>query len=172
MILSLDATGFSRRNPSYHYLNRIHGTMPKIPIKLSAAFDVQKRKFCAARVRVLPAHDIKDVKSLLTKCSAHILVADKAYDADWVHHLCYKKKIIPHIPIREYGKSRHKNMTKRRIAARLLDKDLYHQRELIESGFGSVKRKFRSTVLSKKIQTIKSDLYGRLICYNLFYGFY
>jgi len=44
----------------------------------------------------------------------------------------------------------------------------YHRRELIESGFGSIKRKFGSSVSSKKARTIRSEIYGRLVCHNIF----
>ncbi len=66
-IVALDGTGFSRTNPSYHYLRRIDGKIPKIPIKLSAAIDTKTKKWCAAKVRILPAHDIKDAKYLFNK---------------------------------------------------------------------------------------------------------
>ena len=49
-LIALDSTGLSRTNPSYHYLKRIDGKLPKIPIKLSVAFDTRKKKFCAAKL--------------------------------------------------------------------------------------------------------------------------
>ena len=64
-LVAIDGTGLSRTNPSYHYLKRINGGMPKVPVKLSSSFDTRKKKFCAAKVRVLKAHDIKDAKSLI-----------------------------------------------------------------------------------------------------------
>src|SRR3989338_9605160 len=109
-LVALDATGFSRENPSYYYLKRIDGKMPKVPVKLSVAFDTRKKKFCAARVKVLPAHDIKDVEALLRSTSAKVLVAGKAYDARWVHELCRKLGIEPQIPVRNWGKPRFRNM--------------------------------------------------------------
>src|SRR3989344_4595224 len=48
-LVALDSTGFSRINPSYYYLRRINGAMPKIPVKLSCTFDTRKKKFCAAK---------------------------------------------------------------------------------------------------------------------------
>lgn len=64
-IVAVDGTGLSRTNPSYYYLRRIDGKMPKVPVKLSASLDTRRKKFCAARVRVLPAHNIKDAKYLI-----------------------------------------------------------------------------------------------------------
>src|SRR3989344_7005114 len=34
-LIAIDATGFSRANPSYYYLKRIDGKIPKVPDKLS-----------------------------------------------------------------------------------------------------------------------------------------
>jgi hypothetical protein len=167
-IIAIDGTGFSRTNPSYHYLKRINGVMPKIPVKLSAALNPQNRKFCAGRVRVLPAHDIKDAKYLLSRVHANKLVADKGYDANWLHNYCYDRNVEVHIPIRSYGKSIHNMWSKRRLAVKNFDEDTYHQRELIESGFGILKRRFGSSVNSKRIETISSEIYGKMLCHNLF----
>ena len=86
-IAALDATGFSRRNPSYHYLKRIDGKKPKVPVKLSALIDTQRKIFIDAKIRVLPAHDIKDAKNLIKTNKFSKLVADKDYNADWIHRL-------------------------------------------------------------------------------------
>ncbi|MBU2640112.1 MAG: transposase [Nanoarchaeota archaeon] len=170
-IIALDATGFSRTNPSFHYLRRIDGKMPKDYVKLSVAFDVKQRKFCAGRIRVKLAHDIKDVKYLLTRVIANILVADKSYDAYWVHDYCTLRRMEVHIPLRKTrGKSTFKSMSNRVISIGKFDEEIYGQRSLEESGFGSVKRKLGNSVNSKKAPAIRSDLYSRLVCYNIFLG--
>ena len=94
-LIALDSTGFSRINPSYYYLRRINGAMPKIPVKLSCTFDTRKKKFCAAKIRVLPAHDIKDAESLIKKSKPEIVVADKGYDVfvEWPDESIRKKLI-------------------------------------------------------------------------------
>jgi hypothetical protein len=169
-LVAVDSTGLSRTNPSYHYLKRIDGKMPKVPVKVSVAFDTRKKKFCAARIRVLPAHDIKDVKSLLKCSKPKVLVADKAYDANWLHRYCKEKGIKAHIPIRAgYGKSRHKRLSARRQAAKHFKIRTYHRRELAESGNSSIKRKYGSSVSSKTVRTIRTEVYGRLTCHNLFF---
>ena len=168
-LIAIDATGFSRENPSYYYLKRIDGKMPKVPVKLSAAFDTAKRKFCAAKIRVLPSHDIKDVKILLRDVRAKILVADKAYDARWVHELCKNLGIRPHIPVRNWGRPRFRNMGLRMKSAKKFNLRVYHRRELIESGFSALKRKFGASVSSKTVRTIRTEIYGRLVCHNLFF---
>ncbi len=167
-IIALDSTGFSRTHPSYHYLRRIDGKMPKVPVKLSATFDTRTKKWCTAHIRVLPAHDIKDVQTALHHLRLNIFVADKAYDANSVHMFCNEQNIKAHIPLREYGKSKHRRGSARRKAALHFRKRTYHRRVMIESGFSSIKRKFGASVNSKQAKTIRAELYGRLIAHNLF----
>ena len=167
-LVALDSTGFSRVNPSYHYLRRINGIMPKIPVKLSCTFDTKKKKFCAAKIRVLPAHDIRDAESLISKSNPKIIVADKGYDANSLHKYCNENNIKAHIPIREYGKSKHNNYSARRKASKLFRSRTYHRRELIESGNSALKRKYGTSVSSRSAQMIRAELYLRLNCNNLF----
>ena len=167
-LIAIDGTGFSRENPSYYYLKRIDGKMPQVPVKLSVAFDTRKKRFCAAKVRVMPAHDIRDVKILLKNNRPKILVADKAYDARWLHDFCHERGILPHIPLRNWGKPRFDNMGLRMKSAKWFNLRTYHRRELVESGFSSLKRKFGASVGSKTARTIRAEVYCRLVCYNIF----
>jgi hypothetical protein len=168
-LLAIDSTGFSRSNPSYHYLRRIDGGIPKIPVKASIAFDTRRKKVVAARIRVLPAHDIKDVKTLLKKSNPAVFVADKAYDAAWLHEFCRDENIKAHIPIRDFGKPRFHRWDARQIATKHFRSKSYHRRELAESGNHSIKQTMGASVSSKRARTIRSELFGRLACYNLFY---
>ena len=170
-LVAIDGTGLSRTNPSYHYLRRIDGKIPKVPVKLSIAFDTRKKKFSAAKIRILPAHDIKDAKYLLKQSKPRVMVADKAYDANWLHKYCRKENIKAHIPIREYGKSKHKRMSQRRRAAKHFNLRTYHRRELAESAMSCAKRKYGSSVSSKTARTIRTEVYGRLACHNIFSWF-
>ena len=168
-LVAIDATGFARTNPSYYYLRRIDGKMPKVPVMLSAAFDTRKKKFCAAKIRVLRAHCIKDAKSLLLQSKPKILVADKGYDARWVHELCQEINCKAHIPVREWGKPRFKNMSIRMKSVKKFNARVYRRRELVEAGFSALKRKFGASVSSKTVRTIRTEVYGRLACHNLFF---
>lgn len=167
-LVALDGTGFARTNPSYYYLRRIDGKMPGIGIKLNAAFDTANKKWPAAKVRILPRHDVKDAEYLLDNSRPRKLVADKAYDANKLHEYCKLHRIQAHIPMRDYGKSKHHSLSCRRKAARHFSLRTYHRRELIESGFSSLKRKYGASVSSKTAKAIRADVYGRLLCHNLF----
>ena len=166
-IIAIDGTGISRTNPSYHYLKRIDGKMPKLYAKLSAIIDTRTKKWCSAKVRIIPRHDTKDVKCLLEKVKAKTLVADKAYDAEWIHKYCAKHNIKTHIPIRNYGKSKHKMLSTRRKNAKKFRQKTYNRRVIIESGFHSIKQKYGSNTNSKSARTIRSEIMARLLCHNL-----
>ena len=163
-VVAIDSTGFSRNSPSYHYLKRINGALPKIPVKLSVAFDTQKKKFCSAKIRVLPAHDSKDAKFLLQQTKHKVAVADKAYNSEKLFQLASEQGTILMVPEKSNAKRgffRKKMKEKFRLRT-------YHRREMVESGNSSIKRKFGSSVSSKKARTIRSELYGRLACHNIF----
>ncbi len=167
-IVALDGTGFSRTNPSYYYLKRIDGKMPAVSVKLSAVLDTKNKRWCSAKISVLPRHDIRDARILLERIRTKIFVADKAYDANWLHLHCNKRRIEAHIPIRRYGNSVHKRLSARRKATKHFRIRTYNRRVLIEAGFSSIKRKFGTSVSSKLVKTIRADIYGRLLAHNLF----
>lgn len=167
-LVAIDSTGLSRTNPSYHYLKRIDGKLPRIPIKLSTAFDTRKKKFCSAKIRVLPAHDIKDAKFLLENSSPKIAVADKGYSSEELFRFAHENKIVFMVPAKKNarrGRFRKKMAKQFRLRT-------YHRRELIESSNSAIKRKFGASVSSKTVRTIRTEVYLRLVCHNLFSWLY
>ena len=146
-IIAVDGTGFSRTNPSFHYIKRINAKKPvKRYAKLSALFDLVKKKFTALRVRMKPRHDMMDVKPLLHKVNKiKKLFGDSAYDAESLHEYYYWKKI----QMKKYSKEE------------------YHQRSLIESGFGSLKRKYGGSVSAKRYRGVKTEIYCKAIAHNI-----
>lgn len=162
-MIAIDSTGLSRTNPSYHYLRRIDGKMPKVPIKLSTAFDTRKKKFCAAKIRVLPAHDIKDAKFLLKQSKPKIVVADKGYSAEHLFQYAEENNIKLMIP----EKNNAKRGFYRKKAKKQFRLKTYHRRALVESSNSSIKRCYGSSVSSKTVRAIRSEICGRLACHNI-----
>ena len=148
-------------------MRRIDGKIPKNYVKLSASFDTKLKKWCSAKVRIIPRHDIKDAKELITNINARIIVADKAYDAEWLHKFCIEKGMQTCIPVRDYGKVRCRHTLRRRFAKQIKQR-IYGRRNMIEAGFSSLKRKFGSSVNSKTARTIRAEVYGKMVCHNLF----
>ena len=164
-IVAVDSTGFSRTNPSFHYLKRIDRENPiKRYAKLSAFFDINDRKFLALKIRVKPRHDIKDVNYLLEKRDdVKVLLGDSAYDAESLFKKCFDNKIIQIVKVRKYSR---KGFCRRKML-KVYFKDIYHQRSLIESGFGSLKRKYGGCVSGKSLKSINAEVYSKAICHNL-----
>ncbi len=80
--------------------------------------------------RLLPgqAHDLRGVPDLIeTLCADHLL-ADRAFDADWLRSALVDREIVPAIPPK----------SNRRFPADF-DKDTYKWRHLIENFFGKLK---------------------------------
>ena len=109
-IMAIDGTGMSRTLPSPYYYWRIDKPYPvEVPLKLSIAVDTKTKKILALRLRAKKAHDIMDAKYLINRSpQANWLVADKAYDANWLHEFCKQKGMNCNIPLRKKGKSKKK----------------------------------------------------------------
>jgi len=162
--VAIDSTGFSRTHPSYHYIKRIcRRKAIKRYAKLSALFDIKSKKFIALRIRNKARHDSKDAKYLLKKATLKRLYGDTAYDAEWLHEYCFGRKIQTFIKPRKNVK---RGFYRKKQMKKYSEKE-YHQRSLMESGFGSLKRKHGGFVSGKNIKSMKTEIYCKAIAHNL-----
>jgi len=163
--IAIDGTGFSRTNPSFHYVKRIDRREPVKKFgKLSALFDIVRKKFLRLRIRSKARHDIIDAKPLLSTTKGITrLYGDKGYDAESLHRYCLERNIQTFIPKRKNSK---KGWARRRQMKNFSEKE-YHKRNLIESGFGSLKRKYGGFVLARKAKAMKVEIYCKAISHNL-----
>ena len=167
-IVAIDGTGMSNPLPSPYYYKRIDKPYPvEVPLKLSIAVDTRTKKIVALRFRAKYRHDIKDAKYLINHLptTPNKLVADKGYDAEWLHRYCNEKNIKSCIPTRNYGKMR--GFTLRRKAAKTFNKRTYGRREMAEAVFGAIKRKYGSSVSSLSAHTRRAEIYCRAIAHNI-----
>lgn len=162
--VAIDTTGFSKANPSFHYIKRIDRRKPvKSYVKQSTLFDIDKRKIIDIRVRSKPRHDSKDAEYLLSRNEIEELFGDSSYDAEFLHELCFELGIQTIIKPRKnvkrgfYRKKQMKNYSEEK----------YHQRSLIEAGQGGEKRKYGGFTLAKDIRAIRAELHCKAIAYNL-----
>lgn len=166
--VAIDSTGISRTNPSYHYIKRINSKKPiKNYIKQSSLFDIENKTFIALRIRSKPRHDVKDVEYLLKRVNIQTtLFGDTAYDSEKIHEYCFERKIQtqikPRINVKRgfYRRKQMKNYSEKK----------YYQRSLIESGFGSLKRKYGGYTLAIDWRAIRNEAYLRAIAHNLRIG--
>lgn len=163
--VAIDSTGISRTNPSYHYVKRIDSKKPvKSWVKQSTLFDIKQRTIIAIRVRSKPRHDIKDAKYLLKRSEIQTtLLGDTSFDAEWLHQYCYERGIQTQIKPR---KNVRRGFYRRKQMKNYSEKE-YHQRSLIESGQGSVKRKYGGFTLAVDWKAIRNEAHVKAIAYNL-----
>ncbi len=170
-LVAIDSSGMSRPLPSPHYYRRIDKPYPiDIPLKISIAVDTRKKKICALRLRSRRAHDIRDAKYLINKHpSKHSkIIADKAYDAQWLHEFCQDKSIFAVIPIRKRSKPRVGITRLRFTSQKKYTKKTYYRREMVESTFKAIKCKFGASVNSVKFSAQRAEMYCRAIAHNIF----
>ncbi|RMD65594.1 IS4/IS5 family transposase, partial [Candidatus Pacearchaeota archaeon] len=91
------------------------------------------------------------------------LFGDTAYDAEWLHEYCFEKGVQTQIkPSKNVRRGFY-----RRKQMRNYSPGEYHQRSLIERGFGSLKRKYGGSVSGKSIASVKAEIYCKAIAPNL-----
>jgi transposase len=175
-IVAIDGSGMSRLLPSPYYYRRIGESYPtEIPLKLSIAVDTKTKKIVSLRLRARSAHDIRDAKYLIRHLPSKPskLVADKGYDAEWLHRYCLKLGIKAIIPMRNYGsKPIYRGKSLRRRCKKTFNTRTYHRREMVESVFSAIKRKFGASVSSTKFSAQRAEMYCRAIAHNIIFCFY
>ena len=165
--VAIDGTGFSKSNPSFHYLKRIDSKNPKNYTKLSALLDLETKKFLMMRIRTTPRHDMQDVKYLLKRVSdVKSFYGDKGYCAEWLYEMCYWKGIQTFIPIKRNIRRGHF----RKKQMKNWSKEEYNLRSNVESGFSAIKRKYGGAVRAKRIEGMRASILLRGIAHNLELG--
>jgi len=171
-LIAIDGTGMSRPLPSPYYYRRIDKPYPiEIPLKLSIAVDTRTKKILSLRLRARSAHDLRDVKYIIRHLpyTPKKIIADKGYDAEWLHRYCHKLSVEAVIPMRDYGtKTIYRGKSLRRKCKRKFNKRIYHRREMIEAVFSAIKRKFGASVNSVKFSAQRAEMYCRAIAHNIF----
>ena len=170
-LIAIDASGMSRPLPSPYYYKRIDKPYPvEIPLKVSITVDTKTKKILSLRLRSKKAHDLRDVKYLIKRLPSkpNFLIADRAYDAEWVHSFCNERGIKTCIPLKRKGKAIHKMWSLRRINEKNVVKRRYGRREMAETAFSSIKRMFGPSVSSVKFSAQRAEMYCRAIAYNIF----
>jgi hypothetical protein len=167
-IVAIDGTGMCRPLPSPYYYKRIDKPYPvNIHLKLSIAIDTRTKNILSLRLRATKAHDISDAKYLINNLPylPKKLVADKGYDAEWLHVFCRNLGIKAVIPIRNWSSAKHKMFSLRRLQK--IKQKTYGRREMIESTIKAIKTKFGCSVSSLCLITQRADMYCRAIAHNI-----
>ncbi|MDD9953626.1 MAG: transposase [Candidatus Woesearchaeota archaeon] len=165
MLAAIDGTGFARSLPSEHYVRRVDGKRPQVPVKLSAMIDIESRLVLSARVRARPAHDTKDVHGLIRRAQHKpwVVTMDKGYDSEPLHEWLDNKGVWSIAPTRK-GCRRGQHRKQLRDA---FPQTYYDQRPIIESVFRSVKARYSGHVRGQRAHTVHAEVMMRLILHNI-----
>lgn len=165
-VAAIDGTSLQRSNPSNHYLQRIDcSRREQIPVYVHAMVDVTNRKFLSVRHHAKKASEVADVKYFIenTPHEIDLLLMDKAYDSEKLHHFLREQHIYSIVPVK-------KNWARGQMRKQLkdcFDYAQYWQRNLIESLFSALKRLFGTSLSGRTARTQRAELYMKLIAYNL-----
>lgn len=164
LIVGVDATFYSKNNASYHYLKRTKKRNPRTPIQVTALRDLSRNKWLGLRIHSKQVGEAPQAIPLLKQSQKPLVfIADKAYDAEYIHKYCYQQGILTQIPKRKTTKRGFY----RKKQLRFYRDWLYHRRSLAESGFSGNKRRGGSHVKARKVHQQKRELYARYIAHNL-----
>ncbi|MBI4945771.1 MAG: transposase, partial [Bacteroidetes bacterium] len=108
----------------------------------------------------------RDVKYLIKNSCVlpYTTIMDKGYDDNNIHAFMRDRGICSVIPVR-------KNCVRgqyRKEMRDYFDYGLYWQRNIAETLISCIKRRYGASVSSRNIRSQRSDLYCRMILYNVF----
>lgn len=167
-----DSTGMELDHASSHYCKRINREKPvKGFVNLNVLSDLYNKIILVTKIRKKRRHDCSDFLPMYNKVKNldfDYFVADKGYDSDKNHQAIFesgKQSLISlknqALPIRKTS-GRYRKKAKKEFEQRL-----YTQRELTESIFSSLKRKYGSKLRARKYKTQKIELLCKILAYNI-----
>ena len=158
--MGVDATGMELDHASHHYCKRIDRKKPvKGFVKLNAMSDLHNKIILVPKIRKKTRHDTIDFIPMWNKVK-HLdfdwLVADKGYDSNKNHQAVYEAGKDSLISLKNFDLPIHRtDGVYRKKAKREFEHGLYTQREITESIFSSLKRKYGSKLRARKFKTQK-----------------
>jgi len=170
--MGIDSTGMELDHASHHYCKRIDRKKPvKGFVKLNAMSDLYNKIILVPKIRKKTRHDTIDFIPMWNKVK-HLdfdwLVADKAYDSNKNHKAVYNAGKDSLISLKNADLPLHKTKGEyRKKAKREFEPGLYTQREITESIFSSLKRKYGSKLRARKFKTQKIELLCKVLAFNI-----
>ena len=168
----VDSTGMELDHASAHYCKRIDRIKPvKGFVNLNALSDLYNKIILVTKIRKHRRHDCIDFMPMFNKIK-HLdfdyLVADKGYDSDKNHEAVFESGKHSLISLKRQDIPIHRTKGRyRKLAKREFEPGLYTQRELTESIFSSLKRKYGSKLRARKFKTQKIELLCKILSYNI-----
>jgi hypothetical protein len=168
--IAIDSTGFPTSYFSYYYSVRAQKERKGF-LKISIAVDTQKQTILALKITKNRQHDTQHVRSLLRRASrlkmANFYVLDKGYDSETIHRQIRDEiHAISYIPIRNWNASYVSGVFRQEMA-KAFDKTIYGRRNLVETVFSVVKRKFGGYVRGIGFRNQVKEIKLKCIAYSV-----
>jgi len=169
-ITSIDSTGFTSSYASHYYSKRIN-KIRKNFIKASIAVDSDKLIVIGWKFSKQPVHDSQHARSLInqvqriTKSKCYTM--DKGYDSEDIHK--YIRESIGAesvIPVRKWNGNIYSGKYRMEMFENF-NEEKYGQRNMVETVFSMIKRKYGDTVRSRKYYNQTKEIKIRMILHNL-----
>ena len=173
--VAIDGTGFTSSYSSRYYVMRVERETTYLSfMKMSLAVDPESKGVIAVKCRKAPSHDNKDFIPLLKRIKRTVkrkiryVIADKGYDASKNFYYIEKElKAKAIIPVRWYKSSRAGRNTIRKRRPLEPDKYIYGKRNIAETVFSVIKRRFSGDLRSRLTSIKKKEMMLKTFVYNL-----
>jgi hypothetical protein len=140
-------------------------------LKTSISVDTTQQIITGLKISQHPVHDIPHAEKLLKQChrtrKSDLYVMDKGYDSEDIHELIRDTlNSCSLIPVRTRKRKRIFGYYRKRLS-HSFDLEVYHQRNMVETVFSVLKRKYGESLKARKFRLQVKEIKIKVILYNL-----